>query len=51
MIIVIDPIGVCIIALALYFGLRSIADAIRSINRDRTVIVRHEFPEDGDGTR
>lgn len=45
------PIGVVIIAFAIYYGLRSIADAIRSISRDRTVIVRHEFPEDGDGTR
>lgn len=43
--------AVIVIALALYFGLRSIADAIRSISRDRTVIVRHEFPEGDDGPR
>ncbi|MCQ9375173.1 hypothetical protein NMQ14_13015 [Methyloversatilis sp. XJ19-13] len=46
-----DPIGVGLIACAIYYGLRSIADAIRSRSGNRTVIVRHEFREGDDGPR
>lgn len=46
-----DPIGIVLIAVAIYCGLRSIADAIRWRGGNRTVIVRHEFPEGDDGPR
>lgn len=46
-----DPVGVVLIAVAIYCGLRSIADAIRWRGGNRTVIVRHEFTEGDDGPR